>query len=230
MRTLVFLLACPLASGCLFLGAPSVQRTPEVAVGGDEVRAFQVTTEHVWGDGLARTHETTHFKEIPVTAATVESQQDATIAHCVCLLPLMTYTWSQSLEVLLYRPGYDTVTVAAWPWWCPLGYCHTASVHWRRVPDLHAQEEVLQGVIEKNHTSYLSLEPDMLRFAAEESERLAGCWGAATPEARDHRDRLLESAGQYRARAVELDQDRQEKLGRQSQPLPALPPVPAVVK
>jgi hypothetical protein len=47
VRTLIILLACSLVSGCLFLGAPCVNRTPKIAVEGDEVRAFRVTTEHV---------------------------------------------------------------------------------------------------------------------------------------------------------------------------------------
>jgi hypothetical protein len=141
----------------------------------------------------------------------VEPQQDVTIAHYAWLFPVLGVSWSQSLEVLLYRPGYDPVTVEARPWWFLPGYYHTESVRWERLPDLHAQEQALQRVMQKGGQHFLLLEPELLHFAAAEYERLARCWGTASAEACAHRERLLASAGQCRAQAVEREQRQDQR-------------------
>jgi hypothetical protein len=212
------LLACSLSSGCLFLVVPEVSRTSEVAVHSDDVRAFRVTTTHSFGTlvGPSGYRDFTELQEVPVVAAKLEPQQDAQLAGLFYLFPLVHYS-SYDFEVVLYRPGYETVTVTAWPWWFPLGYCSAQSVDWKKCPDLLAQEKVLKGLLERS--SHSLFDAKLLRFAAGEFERLAQTAAATEPGMGTARERWLHLAREYAEGATEWEKNAAEKTGAGTAPV-----------
>src|SRR5262245_16986403 len=117
MRCWPVLLLCPCLAGCLALGYPTISRTPEVTVPADDVRAFRVSSEMTASGPLATApiQLSSSVEEIPVVDATVEPQRDASFSYYYLVFPYSGYR-SRTVEVLLYRPGYETVEVPARPW------------------------------------------------------------------------------------------------------------------
>jgi hypothetical protein len=190
MRVFVAYVTCFFFSGCLGFGYPDLSRTPAVTVDSNEVHAFRVLsqataigpiiTSPVWLRGSV--------EEIPVMSGMVGPQGDADFAYYFVLFPLLEAGHSRTLEVLLYRPGYETVVIPAHSWWLTLGREAPEKVAWKEAPDLLAQKEALDRIVEG--WSLRSLNKGVLEFLAQEYERLANSELAAAPTMAPSREKL----------------------------------------
>src|SRR5262249_12000959 len=115
MRAWLPLLCCPLLSGCFGFAYPSVSETPAVAVIEPDVRAFRVVSEcTVSGPCITGPIQfSRQVEEVPGAWPVVQSQQDAYLAYHYLLFPVLNGSRSRSLQVLLYRPGYETIEIPA---------------------------------------------------------------------------------------------------------------------
>jgi hypothetical protein len=134
-------------------------------------------------------------------------QTDLQLAHLFYIFPILGSYETHDFSVILYRPGYDTMMVAAWPLWFPLGYCFSQSVQWEKCPDVRAQEKALNRLLSKSEEK--NLDPKTLRFAAAEYERLARCAGAPGTNEVSTQWHLM--ARHYEELAVEREKRAAEK-------------------
>src|SRR5262245_12831263 len=148
MRCRPAFLVLPFVSGCLAFGYPSLSETPTLSVPEEDVRAIRVDTQlRRGGCVITGSIEFCHsVEEIPVAAAEVGAQTDAYFSYYSPLF-LSTGTTSRSMRVLLYRPGFETVTIPERPWWRFPGLTRPEAVAWKEAPDLAAQEKALETVV-----------------------------------------------------------------------------------
>ncbi len=155
MRTGVPLLICPFLAGCLAFGYPAISATPEIALPDTDVHAFRVCSEVTmsgpWMTGPIAFGSS--VDDIPVVEATVSPQRDAYFAYYYLLLPIASGSHTRDLEVLLYRPGYETVAIPARPWWQAPGSQRLEKIAWKEAPDLLAQKTARQNLSRKWQTA-----------------------------------------------------------------------------
>jgi hypothetical protein len=185
MRAWLPLLLCPLLSGCFGLAFPSITETPLIAVPEDNVHAFRVTSECTAGGPLITGPISfwAKIEEIPIDDAKVAPQKQAYLAYSYFLFPFMGYR-ERNLQVLLYRPGFETVVLSSQAWWRFLGASEAEQVEWKPAPDLAAQVWAIKSVVDPGGPKdYVS--KAVLQFAAREYKRLAHSPLAETVEVRD---------------------------------------------
>jgi hypothetical protein len=194
MRSWLPLLLCPVVSGCYGFAYPSFSETPAVNVKEDNVRAFRVLSEcTLSGPCLTGPFEISHtVQEIPVLKATVERQQDSYLAYCYMLFPVLNGSRSRALEVLLYRPGYETVEIPSRSLLQAFGETKRAPVVWKEAVGLEAQEQALERIVTRTPKYWLGQEG--LRFAAQEYARLADSPLVSGPGKEKERERLRAKA------------------------------------
>ena len=134
MRSSVPLLVCPFLAGCLAFGYPAISATPEIALPDTDVHAFRVcsdvTMSGPWMTGPIAFGRS--VDEIPVMEAAVSPQRDAYFAYYYLLLPIASGSHTRDLEVLLYRPGFETVAIPARPWWQGPGNQRLEKIAWKK--------------------------------------------------------------------------------------------------
>jgi hypothetical protein len=189
MRFWPVFLTCPFLAGCVGFGYPDISRTPAVAVPTTEVRAFRVISDFTLSGPVITgpIHFINSVEEIPVVNGTVGPQRDAYFAYYYLVFPLGGYR-SRTLEVLLYRPGYETVEIPARRWWQSGSSNVPEKVAWKEAQDLLAQKAAVDRIASREHFSVPS--KDVLRFAAREYARLADSPMAAAPAMSDTREEL----------------------------------------
>jgi hypothetical protein len=101
------------------------------------------------------------------------------------------------MHVLLYRPGFETVDIPARAWWQSLGWSQPQPVAWKEAPDLPAQEEALNNVVQPRFDPPRKGSKAVLQFAAQEYARLADSPFALALSMSDTRERLLAKAREY---------------------------------
>lgn len=181
MRVYLLLLVCPLLSGCLGFGYPSSTRTPELNVGSTDVRAFRVTsiTKRGWGPLIAGAFSLArNVEEIPVRDTRVCQQRHSYFAYC-CWSFLFAGSNSQTLEVLLYKQGYEVVVVPERASWKLALVVVGESVTWKEAPDLASQKAAVDRIVPERYREFLGR--DVLRFAASEYAQLANSPLASAP-------------------------------------------------
>ncbi len=208
MRSWQVLLFLPFSSGCLGYIYPSFCRTPRVEVREGDIRAFRVVSS--WSGSTAAFTGMLipgrHVEEIPIIDARVEPQQNAYFGYYWLIFPF-TGEESQSMSVLLYRAGFQTVEVPELPWWECVASSHSERVMWTEAPDLAAQEKALKKIVAFvfDDLGIRLLDRKMLEFAAGEYARLARSPLAQTAEMAETRTRLLAAAEKYEREIKELD-------------------------
>jgi hypothetical protein len=194
MRAWLPLLCCPFLSGCFGFAYPSVSETPAVTVRENDVRAFRLISDWTMsGPWMTGPIQNCHsIEELPITQETVEGQQDSYFAYYYLIFPVLNGSRTRTVEVLLYRPGYETVEIPAqsrlWAWFAP----KRVQAVWKPAPDLAAQEKALERIV----CGYWhhSMGKATWQFAAQEYTRLAQSPLAAGPEMQKTRERLLAKA------------------------------------
>jgi hypothetical protein len=194
MRAWLLLLLCPVVSGCYGFAYPSFSETPAVNVKEDNVRAFRVLSEWTLsGPCITGPIEIWQsVEEIPVLKATVERQQDSYLAYSYMLFPVLNGSRSRTLEVMLYRPGYETVEIPSRSLLEAFGETKRAPVVWKEAVGLEAQEQALEKIISQHPGRRLGQEG--LRLAAQEYARLADSPLVSGPGKEKERERLRAKA------------------------------------
>jgi hypothetical protein len=131
---------CPLLSGCFAFGYPSICATPAVAVDAPDARAFLVSSGfREWGPWITGPFSIWHeVKQVPIAAAKVQPQWNSHFTYCYFVFPFAAGAYSQAKEIVLYRPGYETVSFPVRNW---LNVCgkEPLRVMWKAAPDLDSQ-------------------------------------------------------------------------------------------
>jgi hypothetical protein len=203
MRSWLPLLLCPVLSGCFGFAYPSFSETPSVTVKEDNVRAFRVLSEWTMsGPVITGPIEMWQMvQEIPVARATVDRQQDSYLAYCYMLFPVLGGSRSRTLEVLLYRPGYETVEIPSRSLLKAFGETKRGPIVWKEAVGLEAQEQALERVVTRNPGYWLNQEG--LRFAAQEYARLADSPLVSGPGKEKERERLRAKARECQTLAAQ---------------------------
>ena len=161
-----------------------------IAASADGVRAFrvdsEVTTSGPLMTGPIRLEGS--VEEISVVNATVGPQRDAYFAYYYLAFPF-NGSRSRALEVLLYRPGYQIVSIPARSWWRAMDGGRPEGVTWKEAPDLLTQKGAVDRVASGRQR--MSASKGVLQFVAGEYARLADSPAASTPEMAEERAELL---------------------------------------
>jgi hypothetical protein len=204
MRFWWLALPCPLLAGCLGFAYPDISQTPKVAVSAEGVHAFRVNSEITmsgpWMTGPVEC--SVSVAEISVVKAAVVPQRDAYLAYYYLLFPF-NGSRSRTLEVLLYRPGYQVVAIPARPWWQGAGSDRPEEVAWKEAPDLPARMEAVDQIAAGGTRGTAS--KDVLHFVAGEYRRLADSQAAGSAEMAAQREKLLSLARKYESLADARD-------------------------
>ncbi|MBI3412328.1 MAG: hypothetical protein HY040_28750 [Planctomycetes bacterium] len=236
MKRLIWLLSlCPVfLSGCFIpLAYPTWSQTPLVPLDApnEEVHAFRVHVKEDWsGPEFWKEYEYT-LAPVPTLAGhsipqTTVSADYGCLWLCVAL-NFVVHT-HHTLELRLYRPGYETVEIKSWDL--------TKEIAWKKADDLAEHEKAIDDLLsgprrdwgsfphlmrakleapgtssKSNKAVEFNLQPGSesrahkkaLLFGAEEYERLAASFAATNDELRDTQARLLAKAAWLRKRAAE---------------------------
>jgi hypothetical protein len=194
MRTWSGWLIFPFLSGCMALGYPSISRTPPVAVDAPDVHAFLVTSKSDTGGGVISgwVQHGREVRELPVAEATVRPQWDTHFTYYYLFFP-MSGSSSRSQQVLLYRPGYETVELSSQAWWECLGAGKPVRVAWKPARDARAQEKALAKVFGPRSSV---LDDNSRQFAAVEYARLGRRPPTEMPDAAPNQEHLLAGRGE----------------------------------
>jgi hypothetical protein len=127
-------------------------------------------------------------EEIPVNNGTVSAQRDACFAYSYLIFPVLNGSHFRTIDVLLYRRGYELIEIPARPWWSASGSGVAEKVAWKEAHDLLTQKAAVDRIAFRfGRQPY---DKDVLRFAAREYACLADSPMAASPEASTTRDEL----------------------------------------
>jgi hypothetical protein len=140
-------------------------------------------------------------EEIPVKNCVVAPQHDTFFAYYYLAFPVANGSHSRTIEVLLYRPGYQLVEIPPRPWWKTCGSNEPEKVAWKEAPDLQSQRAAVSRIAFRFERQ--AFNEDVLRFAAQEYARLAECPLAALPDAMTTRDELRRLAKECHQKAGE---------------------------
>jgi hypothetical protein len=184
MRRCLIFLFCPALSGCLAMGYPDISATPCVSVESSDIRAFLVSSRWQQSGRPQPLDGCQEISAAPVVAGCVEPQWNAYFRyHYIAFLTFSFY--EQDKEILLYRPGYETVNIPVRAWW---NVCarEPLRVEWKKAPDLAAQVMALAQI-----TRFWSRDKDVLHFGAQEYRRLADYPEAGQTTQQPPREELL---------------------------------------
>jgi hypothetical protein len=203
MRVWLLFLVCPLLSGCLAFGYPSVAKTPPIQIAAPDVQAFRVvsgfTQSGPWLTGPIELYKT--VEKLPAPDNLIAPQTDAYCLYYYLAFPVAEGCHQQSLEVLLYRRGYEPVSVAAtsFLWFSD----QPVLPEWKKAEKLEDLEKALKKVTPSRFDQSPASQ-EVRQFLAREYDWLAHSeWVAGTDKEKDRR-RLLEKA---------KEQEKQEGSG-----------------
>ncbi|HMF13009.1 MAG TPA: hypothetical protein VKE94_11910 [Gemmataceae bacterium] len=167
------------------------------------MHAFRVVSES-WMSGpwmIGPIEIANRVEEIPVKDGAVGPLRDAYFAYYYLILPVLEGSHSRTVDVLLYRRGYELVEIPARPWWSASGSDLPEKVSWNEAPDLLAQKTAVDRIAFRFGRQ--PFEKDVLQFAASEYARLTDCPLAASPETSTTKAELERLARECRQKAVE---------------------------
>jgi hypothetical protein len=206
MRILAVFLLCPLLSGCLGFGYPSVTRTPAIQVDEPDVQAFRVMTDRILtdskgflpgGQSYPIVLPLTTTEKLPSTPRTISPQSDAYFDYRLLVFPIVSEGYSRSLEIRLYRRGYETVSIPAEAW-LPFSE-QQAKPQWKKVADLADFEKAIEGIGASSLGDlFRPSSQDVRQFVAQEYAWLAQSEWAAGPDRETDRQRLLDKAKKFK--------------------------------
>lgn len=200
MRRLLLFVVCATVSGCLAFAYPSVSNTPTIQVEGPDVQAFRVVSEfRQWGPWMTGPIEINQTVEkLPEANHTIASQSDAFFPYYYLAFPLAEGAHGRSLEVRLYRRGYETVSVPAVSWFQPSG--RPTRPQWKKAATLEDMEKAIEEIAPRRMRESCG-SPEMRRFLAQEYAWLARSEWAAGPHREEDRRRLLDKAKEFESPA-----------------------------
>ncbi len=199
MRVGLLLLLCLLTSGCMALGYPSVCKTPTIRLDEPDVQAFRIldgfTQWGPWMIGPIAAYKA--VEKIPVIDKAIAPQCDTYFSYYYLAFPVAEGSHQQSLEVLLYRRGYQLVTVPAVSW---LQFAERSMrPTWKKVEKLEDAEKAIDS-IQPGPGGEFSCSQEVRQFLAREYAWLAESEWAAGPERKADRQRLLDKANKDTSR------------------------------
>ncbi len=195
-------------AGCLFVpvGYPTWSRTPEVAVNApaDQVVAVLVRRR---SDATNITVPNEKKEEIisllnPDRLCRLEARNEMTwdcaVAGFIFVMPIL-FASSSTVELRLYRPGYETVIVPSW--------AKVEQIVWRPAPDVPGQMQALERMNVKESELPRDQQQLYCLFLSREFERLAGA-AAALPDDGKLRDVLTANAQGMVTKAKGLENEQ----------------------
>jgi hypothetical protein len=204
MRILAVLLSCPLFTGCMAFGYPSVTQTPTIESQEPEVQAFSVFShQKTYGTWLIGPFES--YKEIemlPWTNNSIASQSNVYFPYSYVTVsirprslafPIAQGSNFQSLKIVLYRRGYETVCIPA-EWWFQTISNSTKPI-WKKAEKLKDLQEAIEKITFSPHDLRSTLE--VRQFIAQEYVWLANSEWAAGPDKEKDRKQLLDMAREF---------------------------------
>jgi hypothetical protein len=191
MRILSILLICPFLTGCLACGYPSITQTPPIAVKDLEVKAFRVTTGITrYGGAIAGAIKFDgEIEEIAALNGVVPAQDDSHWRYYYLAFPYEGY-YSRTLEIRLYRRGFETEVIDARPAIEGLWAAPVVEPHLKRAESVEAQEKAIDDVV----AGVWRLDSQRISFLADEYLTIARSPQLIGPEHEDTRKRLEQKA------------------------------------
>jgi len=171
MPRLSIFLVFPLLPGCLAYGYPSVTYTSGVSNLPAEVRAFKSTTA-LGGMSIFMTggeSVSSGVEEIPLKQGCLDSQKETYFAYSVGGFPVKFFQ-SRSWHVMLFRPGYEVITIPSTWSGHHLLEPRIEALAWKPAPDLDSQVNAIETLC---LADCMHPNAKVLQFAAQEYERLA---------------------------------------------------------
>ena len=193
MRVSLLLLVCPLFSGCLAFVYPSITNTPVIQVEEPDVHAFRVVSGVIqsgpWMTGPIDFYET--VETLPTKDNAIASQSNTYFPYYYLAFPVAEGAHHRSLEILLYRRGYETVSIPAVSW---LRFSeHMARPQWKKAEQLEDVEKAIE-TITPSRFDLSRGSTEVRQFVAQEYTWLADSEWVTGPERETVRQRLLEKA------------------------------------
>jgi hypothetical protein len=195
MRILAVLLCCSSLSGCLGFGYPSFTETPRIDLEEPDVQAFRVVSDFKqWGPLITGPIECSLQLEIlPRSRNAVARQTDSYFSYFYVAFPFEG-GHSRSLEVRLYRRGYQTVRIPAHSW---LAFSERETrPKWVQLEKLEDLENAIEQIAPARWDHSLGSK-EVRQFVAREYTWLAHSGWAAGPDREKDLQRLLEKAAEY---------------------------------
>jgi hypothetical protein len=189
-------IACPFFCGCLAFGYPSFSQTPTIQVDEPDVQAFrEVYDRKQSGPFMTGPIEISRTIEKLPAGKQIASQSDAYFPYFCMAFPLVDASHSRSLEIRLYRRGYQTVSIPAVSW---LHFTMSeARPQWKKAETLADLEKAIED-ISPYSWSLSSGSTQVRQFIAQECLWLAQSEWAAGPEKKEACQRLLDKAKECR--------------------------------
>jgi hypothetical protein len=194
MRVWLLFLLCPLLAGCLAFGYPSASKTPPVRIAAPDVQAFRVvsgfTQSGPWMTGPIAFYR--NVEKLTPTDGLIASQSDAYCPYYYLAFPVAEGCQQQSLEVVLYRRGYEAVSVpaASYLWLSN----QTVLPDWKKAQKLEDMEKALKWITPSRGDQSPAAQ-EVRQFLAREYDGLAHSeWVAGSDK---DRHRLLEKAKEH---------------------------------
>jgi hypothetical protein len=194
MRVLLPLLVCSLLPGCLGLGYPSFCKTPTIQLEEPDVHAFRVCSGFTQS-GPLMTGPIEVYKSVEKVTATdkaIAPQSDNYFSYYYLAFPFEG-SHQQSLEILLYRRGYQLVSVPAVSW---LRFAdRSIRPQWKKAAKLEDIEKALDSLAPPRWNQS-PISQGVRQFVAQEYAWLADSEWVAGPERKEDRQRLLTKANE----------------------------------
>jgi hypothetical protein len=160
-----------------------------------DVQAFRVVSdEKQWGPCITGPIQISRTIEKLPAARQIASQSDSYFDYCYMAFPIAEGGHWRSLDILLYRRGYETVSIPAVSW-LRLS-ASEARPKWKKAETLAGLEKAIEDIAPYS-SSVSSANAEVRHFLAQEYLWLAqSAWTAGTDKKEDRR-RLLNKAKEY---------------------------------
>ena len=194
MRKLAVFLVCPFFCGCMAFAYPSITETPTIKVEEPDVQAFRVYSDKTITEFSCPPFDiTSSVTKLDTVNKSIASESKVYFPYYYLAFVLGEGSHSESLEVRLYRRGYETVSFPAVSWLNLFG--HRATPKWRKLEKLEDLEKAIDDIcVDRSGRSEEFQE--VRRFVAQEYTWLADSDWAAGPDKSVDRERLLSKASE----------------------------------
>lgn len=197
MRLFAILLFFPFLSGCFAFGYPAISSTPSIQIHEPEVHAFRVVS------GIDKAGNVGMFwdyydsiDKVHISKNVILAQTDLYFRWGIGAISSGEHGHSQSLEVLLYKRGFETISIPAISW-LKFGD-RSPKLEWKKAESLVDLEKAIgsitpYGVIATRLGRDAEATPEVWQFIANEYTWLANSKWVTENNMKD-RQRLLRKA------------------------------------
>jgi hypothetical protein len=171
MPRLIFILILPLLPGCMAFGYPSLTYTPAVACLPPDVHAFKSTFGTIGRSFMFSGGEGVYcgVEEIPIVDGVLDTLDQSYFDYFVGGV-FVAYFHHDSWKVILYRPGYEIVTIPS-RWFVGKMYeSRLYNVDWKPAKGINSQLEALSTIWSESGPSQAS--DEVKDFVRNELKRL----------------------------------------------------------